>query len=299
MEKLVNSAASRAKMRPRIERPGIALALGAGGARGLAHIEVLEALDELGIRPVAIAGSSIGAVLGAAYAAGVSGREIRLHVLAALRNRAEVMSRLLRARVGRISDFLTTFTNPVLMDAEILLDTFWPGAVPDTFEALAIPLIVVATDYYGRCEVTFGSGPLAPAVAGSMAIPGLIRPVEARGYILVDGGAVNPLPYEHLFATGAFTLACDVAGGPPDQLRRVPTPFEAMFGAAQIMQRSITTQMLKVRAPDLIVRPEISAFRALDFFRAKDILRAAAPVKDQIKRSLEFHLGADCSTDGV
>jgi NTE family protein len=72
-----------------------------------------------------------------------------------------------------------------------------------------------------------------------------------------------------------------------------------MFGAAQIMQRSITTQMLKVRAPDLIVRPEISAFRALDFFRAKDILRAAAPVKDQIKRSLEFHLDADCSTDGV
>jgi NTE family protein len=288
MDELLETVGTR--KRPRKKRHGIALALGAGGARGLAHIEVLEALDELGVRPVAIAGSSIGAVLGAAYAAGVSGRDIRGHVLMMLRNRAEVMSRLLRARVGRMSDLFTTFANPVLMDAEILLDLFWPDAVPDTFEELGLPLTVVATDYHGRCEVTFGAGALAPAVAGSMAVPGLVRPVQAGGYILVDGGAVNPLPYAHLFATGAFTLACDVAGGPPDQLGRIPTPFEAMFGAAQIMQRSITNQMLKVRAPDLIVRPEIGSFRALDFFRAKDILRAAAPVKELIKRSLHAHL---------
>jgi NTE family protein len=288
MDELLETVGTR--KRSRKKRHGIALALGAGGARGLAHIEVLEALDELGVRPVAIAGSSIGAVLGAAYAAGVSGRDIRGHVLMMLRNRAEVMSRLLRARVGRMSDLFTTFANPVLMDAEILLDLFWPDAVPDTFEELGLPLTVVATDYHGRCEVTFGAGALAPAVAGSMAVPGLVRPVQAGGYILIDGGAVNPLPYAHLFATGAFTLACDVAGGPPDQLGRIPPPFEAMFGAAQIMQRTITNQMLKVRAPDLIVRPEIGSFRALDFFRAKDILRAAAPVKELIKRSLDAHL---------
>jgi NTE family protein len=286
----VSQSAARLK-RPRgVPRP-IAVALGAGGARGLAHIEVLEAIDELGIRPVAIAGCSIGAVLGGAYAAGMTGREIRAHVLALLRNRAEMMSRLLRARVGRIADLLTNFTNPILMDGEILLDLIWPRVVPDTFEQLRVPLIVVATDYYGRREVTFRAGPLAPAVAGSMAIPGLIRPVDVGGRILVDGGAVNPLPYEHLFATGAYTVACDVAGGPAEGASRMPAPFEAMFATAQIMQRSITNQMLKVRSPDLIVQPEIGAFRALDFFRAKEILRAAAPVKETVKRSLEACFG--------
>jgi NTE family protein len=286
----VSQSAARLK-RAHGAPPPIALALGAGGARGLAHIEVLEAIDELGLRPVAIAGCSIGAVLGGAYAAGMTGREIRAHVLMLLRNRAEMMSRLLRARVGRIADLLTNFTNPILMDAEVLLDLIWPRLVPDTFDQLRVPLVVVATDYYGRREVIFRSGPLASAVAGSMAIPGLMRPVEVGGCILVDGGAVNPLPYEHLFATGAYTVACDVAGGPAEGISRVPAPFEAMFATAQIMQRSITNQMLKVRPPDLLVQPEIGAFRALDFFRATEILRAAAPVKETVKRSLDACFG--------
>jgi NTE family protein len=277
---------------PRQSIGAIALALGSGGARGLAHIEVLEALDEMGVSPVAIAGCSIGAVIGAAFAAGISGKDIRAHVLALLRNRGDLMARLLRARVGRLSDLFTRgLSNPVLIDAEILLDLFWPKRIPDTFEQLAIPMTVVATDYYARREAVLRTGPLAPAVAGSMAIPGLIRPVEAEGMILVDGGAVNPLPYGHLFATQAFIIACDVTGGPLDLGRRSPAPFEAMLGTAQIMQRSITAQMLKVQAPDLIVRPQIDNFRALDFFRAKEIMRAAEPVKSEIKRALEAYFG--------
>src|SRR5271165_6908497 len=94
------SAAIMLTSAPHRPRGGIALALGAGGARGLAHIEVLEALDELGVRPIAIAGCSMGAVIGAAYAAGLTGKDIRVHVLALLRNRTDLMARLLRARVG-------------------------------------------------------------------------------------------------------------------------------------------------------------------------------------------------------
>jgi NTE family protein len=287
-------ARSSIRKGPPPQRPmgAIALALGSGGARGLAHIEVIEALDEMGVKPVAIAGCSIGAVIGAAYAAGISGKDIRAHVLALLRNRGDLMARLLRARVGRVSDLFTRgLSNPILIDAEIVLDLFWPERIPDTFEQLVLPMTVVATDYYGRREAVFRSGPLAPAVAGSMAIPGLIRPVEAEGMVLVDGGAVNPLPYAHLFATEAFVIACDVTGGPLDLGRRMPAPFEAMLGAAQIMQRSITAQMLKAQAPDLIVRPLIDNFRALDFFRAKDIMRAAEPVKSEIKRALEAYFG--------
>ncbi len=88
---------------PNVRRPRVAIALGGGGARGIAHVLALEALDELGIRPVAIAGTSMGAVVGAAYAAGIEGRAIRTHILRVLRNRSDVMGKLLRARVGRFS----------------------------------------------------------------------------------------------------------------------------------------------------------------------------------------------------
>ena len=80
-------------------RPRVAIALGGGGARGSAHVLALEALDEMGIRPVAIAGTSMGAVVGAAYAAGIEGRAIPTHILRVLRNRSDVMGKLLRARV--------------------------------------------------------------------------------------------------------------------------------------------------------------------------------------------------------
>jgi len=77
-------------------RPTIAIALGGGGARGIAHVPALEALDELGMRPAAIAGTSMGAVIGAAYSAGLEARDIRGHVLRVLRNRSDVMGKLLR-----------------------------------------------------------------------------------------------------------------------------------------------------------------------------------------------------------
>ena len=115
--------------------PIVAIALGSGGARGFAHIAVLEALDELGVAPAAIAGTSIGAMIGAAYAAGMRGRDIRAYTLGAVRNRGEVMGKLLRARIGRFSDLvLRGRGNPVLLDGEVCLDLFWPEAVPEFFE---------------------------------------------------------------------------------------------------------------------------------------------------------------------
>ena len=154
----------------------IGLALGAGGARGFAHIVVLELFDELGVRPAAISGASMGAIVGAAYAAGLGGRELRAYVLGLLRDRAGVMARALQARAAR-GQWFAGFGNPVLIDGERFLELFWPRAVPATFEELKIPLKVVATDFFARAPVVFGSGPLAVAVAGSMAVPGLVAPV--------------------------------------------------------------------------------------------------------------------------
>ena len=266
---------------------GVGLALGAGGARGLAHIVVLEALDELGVKPVAIAGCSMGAVIGAAYAAGVSGKDLRAHTLGVVRNRAKFMSQLLRARVGRFSDLFTGLgANPVLIDGEKLLDLVWPTQVPDRFEQLDIPFTAVATDFHGRREAVFATGPLAPAVAGSMAIAGLVKPVSADGMFLIDGGVTNPLPYRALAGRAAVVIACDVTRGPMVASHLSPKPFEAMFGAGQIVQSAITSEMLKTDAPDILLIPKVQAFRTLDFFRAIKILEAAEHLREDVKRAL-------------
>jgi len=273
--------------------PIVAIALGSGGARGFAHIAVLEALDELGVVPAAIAGTSIGAMIGAAYAAGMSGRDLRAYVLGALRNRGEVMGKLLRARVGRFSDLvLHGRGNPVLLDSEVCLDLFWPEAVPDFFEELTKPLLVVATDFYDRRELVLSSGALGPAVAGSMAIPGLIQPVAYDGRYLIDGGAVNPLPYDLLFDHADIVVAVDVTFGGRRREARRPAPFQSMFGAAQIMQGAITAQKLKMRSPDILVRPGVEQFGVLDFLRASQILRAAESAKDELKRRLSARFEA-------
>jgi len=266
--------------------PTIAVALGAGGARGVAHIAMLEALDEIGVKPVALSGASIGAIVGAAYAAGFEAKLLRTHALRVMRDRTDVMGKLLKARVGRFADLiLGGFANPILIDAEIFLEVFWPDDMPERFEDLTIPFQAVAADFHGRGEAVFASGPLASAVAGSMAMPGLIKPVEMNGRVLMDGGAVNPLPYDLLFDRADIVIAVDVTHGVP-RGRKGLTPFDAMFGAAQIMQGAITAQKLKARPPDILVQPPVQAFRVFDFFQAAQILRACEASKEQLKRRL-------------
>jgi NTE family protein len=279
---------------PRLPVPqagDIALALGAGGARGLAHIVVLEALDELGIRPRIIAGSSIGAIIGAAYASGLPARALRAYVLASFKDRARVVSKLLGARVGKISDLLQRgMGNPVLVDGERILDLFWPEAVPDRFEDLKIPFIAVATDYHLRSALFLSAGPLTPAVAASMAIPGLVRPLTLNGTVLIDGGAVNPLPYDQLAASGHAVMAVDVGGGAFISDRRVPDPLEAMLGASQILMNALVQRMIERAPPTMLIRPPVDHFGGLDFFKVAEILAAAEPVRDQVKRAIETHL---------
>ena len=278
-------------MRAARKPPSFALALGGGGARGLAHICVLEALDELGVKPAAIAGASIGAIIGAAYAAGIPARALRQHVLDVTRRPAETMGRLLQARVGRVADLLRgKLANPALIDAEIFLDLFWPDKVPDRFEDLPIPFKAIATDLLTRSEVVFDSGPLAPAVAASMAIPGLLKPLVTAGGLLVDGGAVNPLPYDQLAGRAERIIAVDVTFGPVTDAKSAMQPFDAMFAAAQVMQGALLAAKLKLQAPDAVIRPDVAAFRVLDFFKAPEIFARGDTVKDEVKRAVEASL---------
>ena len=272
--------------RAKVARKTLGLALGGGGARGLAHVIVIEALDEIGVRPVAIAGCSIGAAIGAAYAAGVSGKAIRRHVIALAHGRGETIARLFAARAITLSSMLAApFGNPMLLDAQKLCAAFLPEAVPDDFAQLEIPLIVPATDLYGRSEVAFAAGPLKPAIAASMAVPGLVRPVEHEGRVLVDGAAIDPLPFEHLRERADVILAVDTTVGPIAP-RGIPDPWENLFATLQVMSHTIVLEKLKRGAPDILLRPELSTFRLLDFFHASAILRAAEPLKAQVKEKV-------------
>ncbi|GAU81064.1 YchK protein [Bosea sp. BIWAKO-01] len=266
--------------------PRLALVLGAGGARGLSHIAVLEALDELGVKPGLIVGCSIGAIIGAAYAAGLSGSELREHVSLTFRDRAKVIARLLDARVGKFTDLMRGLGNPVLIDGERLLDLFWPQAVPDRFEELKTPFAAIATDYHLHAEVSLTSGPLTPAVAASLAIPGLVRPVVLGGRVLIDGGAINPLPYDRLLAPGRIVMAVDTSAPATISDTRVPEPLEAMVGVSQILTRTIVQRMIERHPPDILIRAGIDGYGGLDFFRAQAILDASEPLKDEVKRRL-------------
>jgi NTE family protein len=265
----------------------VALALGGGGARSLAQIPILEALDELGVQPVAIAGSSFGAVIAAVYASGTSGKAMRRTAIALAHDRASTWSRLYAARAAGWADWLAApLGNPLLIDAEKFCDTFLPAAIPGDFSALQIPLTVVATDLRARAEAALSSGSLRPAIAASIAIPGLMRPVERDGCVLVDGAAVNPLPFDHLRGKADIIVAVDASVGPRDSVG-VPDPWEALAATFDVIGHGIVTRKLADGGPDLLIRPNAGVFRLFDFFRASAILRAAEPFRVEAKARLQ------------
>ena len=270
----------------------LAIALGGGGARGIAHIAVLEVLDEMGVRPTAIAGASVGAMIGAAYAAGLSGRDIRRHVMTLAHNRSDVLRRLVTARAGSFSSLFTGgFGSAAQVDGERFCEQFLPDSMPTDFSELAIPLIVIASDLYSRQQVVLTSGPLRRAVAASMALPTLVRPIVIDDRVLVDGGATNPLPFDQLQGRADVIVAVDISGEPSDVRRDVPSPWEAILATILVMGHAITSEKLRHGAPDLIVRPNVGLFRTLDFFQASAILRVCEPAKAEIRDKIAKLLG--------
>ena len=270
----------------------VALAFGGGGARGLAHIVVTEALDEMGVKPVAIAGTSIGAIIGAGFAAGMSGREMRRYAINIAHNRADVMRRMMRARAGRLRDlFGGGLGDATRLDAELVCRQFLPEALPENFSGLSIPLTVIASDLYRRREVVFSTGSLRCALAASIALPTIMRPVELDGRILVDGGATNPLPFEHLRGRADVIVAVEISGPPTARSSEVPNALECLYATVLVMTHSIISEKLRHGAPDLLLQPNVGTFRALGFLQASAILRAADPLKAEVKEKLAKLLG--------
>jgi len=200
---------------PSAKLPSVALALGGGGARGLAHILMLEVFDELGIKPTIIAGTSIGALYGAAYASGLSAKQIRAYTEEILGRRLDLIRQLFASRSEPVQRLLRVVpVRSSLLNSATLLDLLYPDQVAKDFSELSIPLKVVATDLASQEAVVLDSGPLRPAVAASIAIPVLFSPVILDGRMMVDGGLANPLPFDLIDGAADITVAIDVNANP-------------------------------------------------------------------------------------
>lgn len=255
------------------------LALSGGGAAGFGHIVALEALDELGVRPRAIAGTSVGAMIGAAYANGMTGAEMRAHILEMVDAPFAAVRTFWAARqaagVGIFS--------PVPPRAAV--ETVLPDGLPAQLEDLPIPLSVVATDLVSRESVIFTTGDLRDRLAASAAVPGVFAPMEMDGRFLIDGGVLNNLPYDCL-PSGFPRVAFDVASEPPEPHEEPPGPLDVATAAMRIMMQALLDAKLEDDKPDVLIRPGSNQFSVFEVMKAKEIFAAAAPAREAVKREM-------------
>jgi len=306
-------------------RVRVGVALGSGSARGWAHIGVLRALSEAGIEPEVVAGTSIGALVGAAYVRG------------SLEQLEGWVRDLTRRNVIRYMD-LEPFGRGGLATVERLLQSLRPFMDDVDIRALEKPFIAVATDLKTGREVWLDHGPLLAAVRASIALPGLLTPVKRGDRWLVDGGLVNPVPVSVCRALGAevvigVNLNADILGrralarqirqeesdaesaplglgGIADQLgarlRRgtdslitslrgsepdTPHLFEVLAGALNIMQDRITRSRAAGDPPDVMLVPRLAQLGLLDFHQAADAIAEGRRSVERMLPALENALG--------
>lgn len=268
--------------------PRIGLALGSGGANGLAHVLMIEALEEEGLRPHRITGSSIGAVIGALYAGGMSTAGIRKLIDDFFISESQnPLERLLSDDAMRLAKLIEVdLGSGGILTSERLVSRVYETFEGNSFEQLEIPLSIVAADLWTREQLVLDSGELLPAVQASMAIPGVFHPVEHRGKVLVDGGTVNPVPFDLFGPDCNLIIGIDVSGIRTKPENSPPGYFETLFNSVKVMQQALINEKLQRMEPDIFIKPEIVDVRALEFFRAKEVYEQAQSAKQQLKKEL-------------
>ena len=269
----------------------VGLALGGGGAKGLAHIAMLKVFDALGIRPHRITGTSIGSIMGALYASGISGERIREGVDRMIISRGDSFKQALKKRdVLKWLEFLDIeFGNRGLFKGDKFISFLYESMGKATFEDLEIPLKVVATDFWTSEQIVLDSGPLLPAVKASMGLPGVFTPVTIGERVLIDGGGVNPVPHD-LLEDCDVIVAIDVMGNMRNASGKAPNVFRAVLGTFDIMQNSIIAEKLKRNPPDIYIKPDIVGVDILEFFKADDVYAQTEPAAKELRDALEREL---------
>lgn len=267
----------------------IGLALGGGGARGFAHILALEILDAHGIKPAVIAGTSMGSIMGALCASGLSGGQIRALINRHTITRRDRLKDVFRKRndlIQWLSFLRFSWSKQGLFRADRVLKYLLARVDVETFEQLAIPLRVVSTDFHSVEKVVFDSGELQPALQASISIPGVFTPVEHEGRVLVDGGVVDNLPYHLLFHECDLVIAVDVSASKPPRRTRPPTMLEAVLATFDTLVTEVTEAAMARRAPDIVVQPELGGILALDFGKVDEVFERAKPAMEAFDQEL-------------
>ncbi len=264
----------------------IGLTLGGGGVRGLAHVLVLETLDELGCRPCVISGTSMGAIIGALYASGMSGKTIKERIRKHTISKSDAWLDVLKKKSDLLK-WLDAFALEIgrggLVNTDKFLNYLLAEIGENTFEKLDIPLLVVATDFWGAEEVVLEKGELIPAIKASMAFPGVFAPVSIGDKVLVDGGVVNLVPYDHIMDRCDLSIVVNVAKARTPGKRETPTVLESILGTFEIMQMAALAEKMKHREPDIYIRPEISDVRMFDFNKVEDVFRQTQPAIEELR----------------
>ncbi len=287
----------------------IGLALGAGAARGFAHIGVLKVLDEEKIPVDFIAGTSIGALMGAIYASGISAKEMEELVLNLDRRKAT-------------SFFTPTIPYSGLVEGKRITEFMKSIIGNPNIEDLKIPFAAIATDVLNGREVVITKGSAIEAIRASISIPGIFTPCEYNGNFLVDGGLVNPVPVSCVSDMGAdFIIAVNVLPSPEKETRKlkmkdeeerlhtlpisskivntrlsqflepvrnvIENPFVTLTGKLKtirespsiftiilqtiaIMEHQILNLQLKYSKPDILIEPGVEFIKPLEFYRGKE-----------------------------
>lgn len=239
-----SSATDAAAKRP----PRIGLALGGGAAKGFAHVGVIAVLEEAGLRPALVVGTSAGSVVGALYASGKTGQQLQQAAL--------------QIEEVAIADWMVPIVNRGMFRGEALARYVNETVGGRLLEDMRIPFGVVATDLGSGQPVLFRRGDTGTAVRASSAVPAVFQPVRIGGRDYVDGGLVAPVPVQFARQMGAeLVIAVDISEAPEGQ--PAGDTFQILLQTFNIMGKSINQHELK--QADVVVRPSLRGLRSADF----------------------------------
>lgn len=228
--------------------PKIGLALGGGAARGFAHVGVIQVLEEAGIRPAMVAGTSAGSLVAAFYASGKNGAQ--------LQQMAETMEE------ATFADWTLPIFSRGILRGDALARYVQAQVKGRVIEDMPLPLGIVATDLNSGQGVLFRRGDTATAVRASSAVPAVFQPVRIAGREYVDGGLISPVPVRYVRQMGAeLVIAVDISSLPEGNA--AGDTLQILLQTFTIMGKSINS--LELRDADVVVRPALNGMSGADF----------------------------------
>jgi NTE family protein len=262
---------------PSVERKEVrlGLALGGGAARGFAHVGVIQVLEEAGLRPAFLVGTSAGSLVAALYASG--------------KTPADLVRVAQSMQEAEITDWMLPILNRGALRGEALARYVNTQVGGRTLEQMSIPVGIVATDLGNGDAITFRRGNTGAAVRASSAVPGVFQPVRVADREYVDGGLVAPVPVRQTREMGAnFVIAVDISSDPEGN----PSgdTFQILMQTFAIMGKSIN--QLALKDADWVVRPALSGVKSADFSARMRSIEAGRAAMREALPGLKARLAA-------